>query len=236
VTGATAFAPVMRSPLHRAHERAGATFAMDDGWEYAASYADGGAGQRAMANAVAVVDVSPRGKVDLRGQLGELFARIARTSAGWERGRLLAIEPAPSEGHPGLIAPISAVWAILFCPSASLATRLEELEEPPATGRAMITEVSSQYSGMALTGPRTFDLLSRLTPFDLGSLEPGTVVGTRALEVTAFLLHRDLEPSVVELWVSSSYARYAWESVLELGAGLGAAPAGRDALSTRGWW
>jgi hypothetical protein len=70
----------------------------------------------------------------------------------------------------------------------------------------------------------------------VGGLEPGSVVATRALEVTAFLLHRDLEPSVVELWVSSSYARYAWESVLELGAGLGAAPSGRDALTDRGWW
>jgi glycine cleavage system aminomethyltransferase T len=235
VSASTTFAPVMRSPLHRAHERAGATFALDEGWEYAASYPDPAAVERATAQAVAVADVSARGKIDLRGDLGGLFTRIARTSEGWEPGQLVPIEPAPSEEHPGLIAPISAVWAILFCPPASLDTRLEELEEPPA-GSAMVTEVSSQYSGIALTGPRAFDLLARLTPFDLGELGPGAAVATRALEVTAFLLHRDLEPSVVELWVSSSHARYAWESILELGAGLGAAPVGRDAFAERGWW
>ncbi len=229
------FEPVMRSPLHRAHERLGATFGRDGEWEYPAAYAGetGEAGLRAVAEGVGVADVTARGKVDLRGAIGDLFARIARTSEGWEPGTIVPIEPAPSEEHPGLIAPISDRWAILFCPPASLDTRMEELDRPAGGASAMVTEISSQYVGVALTGPRTFDLLERLTAFDLRELEPDACVATRALELTAIMLRRG---PVVELWVSASSARYAWETVLHAGARLGAAPVGRDALSTLGWW
>jgi glycine cleavage system aminomethyltransferase T len=236
-TTTLAFDPVMRSPLHREHERMGATFARDGEWQYAASYGDtaaGNAGARALAQGVAIADITARGKVDLRGAIGGLFNRIARTSEGWEPGTIVPIEPAPSEEHPGLIAPISDRWAILFCPPASLETRLEELEEPAAGGGpAMVTEVSSQYTGIALTGPRTFELLERITAFDPALLEPDVCVATRALELTAIVLRRE---TVVELWVSSSSARYAWEAVLHTGAPMGIAPVGRDELASLGWW
>lgn len=238
--GTAVFDPVMRTPLHRQHERRNATFARDGAWEYAATYAGDAdvEGRRAMAHGVGIVDVSARGKIDLRGAIGGLFTRIARTSEGWQPGTIVAIEPAPSEAHPGLIAPISDIWAILFCPPDSVATRLDEMEEPVAEGRTMVTEVSSEYSGIALTGPRTFELLARVTGFDLDALEPGAAVATRLLDINGLLLHRDLDGdrTAVEVWVSSSYARYAWESMLSTGARHGAAPVGRDALTELGWW
>jgi glycine cleavage system aminomethyltransferase T len=233
----------MRSPLHRVHADLGVAFGRDGDWEYPAAYpaAAEAAGLVALTDGVAITDISARGKVDIRGAIGELFTRMARTSEGWEPGRIVPLEPAPSEEHPGLVAPISDVWAIVFCPPGSLDTRLEELEEPVADGSTMITEISSQYSGVALSGPRTFDLLARATPFDLDDLIPGTVVATRMLEINGLLAHREVGSggaarSVVELWVSSSYARYAWETVLAIGGPHGAAPLGRDALTERGWW
>ena len=231
-TPMTALEPVMRSPLHRAHELLGATFGRDGAWEYPASYG-GDAGARALAEGIGVADVTARGKIDLRGAIGGLFARIARTSEGWEPGTIVPIEPAPSEEHPGLIAPISDRWAILFCPPPSLDTRMEELDRPDTGGATMVTEVSSQYAGIALAGPATLDLLERLTPLDLRGLEPDVCAATRAMEVTTIILRR--EP-VVEMWVSASSARYAWEAVLQIGRRLGAAPVGRDALSSLGWW
>ncbi len=237
---APAFDPVMRSPLHARHRRRNVTFGRDGAWEYAATYPGDAEeeGRRAMAHGVGVADISARGKIDLRGAIGGLFSRIARTSEGWRPGSIVAIEPAPSEEHPGLIAPISDVWAILFCPPDSVTTRLEELDEPVPEGQTMITEVSSQYSGIALTGPRTFELLARVTPFDLDGLPSGAAVATRMLDINGMLLHRALDGdrSVVELWVSSSYARHAWESMMSIGARHGAAPVGRDALSEQGWW
>jgi glycine cleavage system aminomethyltransferase T len=234
--GATiAFEPVMRSPLHRLHERLGATFARDGEWEYPAAYGDAAeaAGRQALDSKVAFADVSARGKADLRGAIAGLFARIARTSEGWEPGTILPIEPAPSEEHPGLIAPISDRWAILFCPPPSLATRLDELEEPTTEGPTMVTEVSSQYAGIAVAGPRTLDLLRRLTEFDVAGLEPDSCVATRALELTTIVLRRD---PVIELWMSASSARYAWEALLSIGGPLGASPVGRDAVTGLGWW
>jgi glycine cleavage system aminomethyltransferase T len=234
------FEPVMRSPLTAAHRALGATFGRDGDWEYVAAY-DGAVearGREALASGVAVADISARGKVDVRGAIGELFTRIARTSEGWRPGEIVPLEPAPSEEHPGLVAPISDIWAIVFCPPSSLETRLDELDAPVAGGLTMVTEVSGQYTGIALTGPKTFDLLARITPFDLGRLEPGAAVATSMLEISGFMLHRDLgaERSVVELWVASTYARYAWQTVLATGGPHGAAPLGRAALDDLGWW
>jgi glycine cleavage system aminomethyltransferase T len=238
--GVVAFDPVMRSPLQRTHENLGATFGRDGDWAYPARYAEAteARGRYALTDGVAVTDISARGMVDVRGAIGGLFTRIARLSEGWQPGEIVPLEPAPSEEYPGFIAPISDIWAILFCPPASVETRLEELEAPVAEGLTMVTEVSSQYSGMALFGPRAFDVLARATEFDLAELEPGTAVATRMLEINGMLLHRDLghDRTVVELWVSSSYARYAWETVLAIGGPHGAAPVGRDALSEQGWW
>jgi hypothetical protein len=69
-------------------------------------------------------------------------------------------------------------------------------------------------------------------------LEPGAAVATSMLEISGFMLHRDLgaERSVVELWVASTYARYAWQTVLATGGPHGAAPLGRAALDDLGWW
>ena len=237
---AVTFEPVMRSPLTAAHRRLGATFGRDGDWEYVAAYPETveAKGHEALAGGVAVTDISARGKVDVRGAIGGLFTRIARTSEGWQPGEIVPLEPAPSEAHPGLVAPISDIWAIVFCPPPSLQTRLDELEEPVAGGLTMVTEVSGQYTGIALNGPASFELLARLTPFDLGRLEPGTAVATSMLEISGLMLHRDLgdERSVVEMWVASTYARYAWETVLATGGPHGAAPLGRDALSDQGWW
>jgi glycine cleavage system aminomethyltransferase T len=237
---ATVFDPVMRSPLQRTHEKLGATFGRDGDWAYPAAYAEAAEarGRHALTDGAAVADISARGKVDVRGAIGGLFTRIARLSEGWQPGQIVPLEPAPSEEHPGFVAPISDIWAIVFCPPSSVETRLEELEEPVAEGLTMVTEVSSQYSGMALFGPKAFDVLARATEFDLAALEPGTAVATRMLEINGMLLNRDLGEgrAVVELWISSSYARYAWETVLTIGGPLGAAPVGRDALAEQGWW
>src|SRR5207302_1399525 len=94
---AVAFEPMMRSPLHRAHEHLGATFDRDGAWQYPAAYADPAAGERALSDGVGIADVSARGTIDLRGPLDELFSRVARTSEGWEPGTIVPIEPAPSE-------------------------------------------------------------------------------------------------------------------------------------------
>ena len=85
---AATFEPVMRSPLTAAHRTLGATLGRDGDWEYAAAYdeATEARGHEAIASGVAVTDISARGKVDVRGAIGGLFSRIARTSEGWHPG------------------------------------------------------------------------------------------------------------------------------------------------------
>jgi glycine cleavage system aminomethyltransferase T len=230
--------PVMRSSVHRLHADLGARFVRDGPWEVPADYGDPSSESRALAGTVGVCDVTARGKVDLRGDIAPLLPRVVRASEGVERGWTMPLEPAPSESRPGVLARIGDDWALLSCRPTGLEAVLAKLEEPAGGGAVMVTDVSSHYAVFGLSGPRTFDLLRRLTGFDVGALAPGACASTRAMEVGAILVHRDAQGAspVVEVWVGSELGRYAWETIAAEGAPLGIAPVGREALERQGWW
>src|SRR5207249_3271027 len=105
-------APVRRSPIARMHAELGASFESEWGWEVAASYGDEAGERSALAGTVALVDVTPRGKIDLRGRIdraigaggGTLCARVADdwalllTGPGGEEPLLGTVEGAAGPG------------------------------------------------------------------------------------------------------------------------------------------
>lgn len=220
--------PLMRSPAYRQQRALGARFEVGDGWEVAADYGDPGSERKAIADAVAVVDVTARGKVDLRGSLARLLGHMALELAP---GRL-----AESSGEPrSLFARIGESWAVAFCPPPATALLLDRLQETVDPG-AMVTDVSCLLVGFALAGPRADELVRRLSSFDISRLGAGECAAVRLARVWALLLRRPFSIPVTEVYVSSEYGRYVWETLLEKGASLGVKPAGMQALCTLGWW
>jgi hypothetical protein len=49
------------------------------------------------------------------------------------------------------------------------------------------------------------------------------------------MVRRDLPMPVLEIYVATEYARYAWEALSGVVAGLGGAPVGWQALRAEGW-
>jgi aminomethyltransferase len=225
------FEPTKRAPAHRRHAEAGARFVTEGGWEVPADYGDGAEEAEALERSVAVADVSARAKVDLRGDVRPLTARLLGDD-GPPAGDLRRVGP---DHARGLLATIGDRWALLLGQPGSDQSHLAKLEGE-ASASVMVTDVASLWAGFAVAGPLAFDLLSRITGFDLQLLPPGSCAATRVLEVGGLLIHRDLPTTVVEVYVGAEYGKFGWEALLDAGHGLEARPAGWDALRARGWW
>ena len=55
------------------------------------------------------------------------------------------------------------------------------------------------------------------------------------MDVRALIVRRDLSVPVCEVYVATEYARYVWEALSSVVAGLGGAPVGWQALRAEGW-
>jgi len=209
------FAPVMRSPLTEHHRSLNAQLAMEHGWEVPRSYGDVEREGRAIREGLGIADVTARGKIDLRGAVDSSLANLLQT-------------------RNAQLARLSRDWALVFTPAASLKSALHLMEQA-ADRSTMVTDATSIYAGLALVGPRVPDLLLRLTAIDPAQLTPGHSVATQMLRIPAILLRRDLPSMVVEAYVASEFARYAWEAIFTAGHPLEPDAVGWDALRAEGW-
>jgi len=205
-------APIRRSPAARLSSRRGAVFIEEAGWEIPASYGDDAAERAAIRDDVAIADITARAKVDIRGDLPEeLFA------------------PAGAN-----VARITREWAVILGEPNTEADLLRALE-PLAGPRTMVTDVTHLFAGIALIGPRLPEVIERATSWDLATLARGEAVGAPIAEVRALVVRRDIAAVVLEVYVATELARYVWEALSGVVAGLGGAPVGWQALRAEGW-
>lgn len=208
-------APVMRSPITARHHKQGATLSTEDGWEVARHYRDVERERTAIREGLAIADITARGKIDLRGNVGSALASLPQT-----RGATLGR--------------ISRFWALVVTPPAGLAGSLALLTSA-ASRDTTVTDATSIYAGIALLGPRVPDLLSRLITANPESLLRGDCLATQLLRIPAILLGRELPLTVVEAYVPSEFASYAWDAIFNAAHPLAPELAGVDALRAQGW-
>ena len=206
---------VKRSPAHRQQLALGASFAREAKWEIPRLYGAVEDERRAVREGLGLADISARGKIDLRGSIDAAAARLPST-------------------EDAVLARISRRWALVLTTPAGLARGLSVLEAA-AQPSVLVTEASSIYAGFALVGPRVPEFLLRLTAIDPFELIARTCVAAQMLKVPVVLVRRDLPRIVVEAYLPSEYGRYAWESLMVIGAPLGVRPVGWDALRAEGW-
>src|SRR5690606_18335477 len=93
-----------------------------------------------------------------------------------------------------------------------------------------ISDVSQHYAALAVQGPRSREVLSRLWPqleglsyFGVATVEQAkTPVAVSRTGVTGDLGY--------ELWIEADHAVALWDAVAEAGAGHGAVPVGQEAV------
>ncbi len=232
--------PVRRSPMHEWHADHGARPLVAGQWIRPDHYGDPAAEVRNTRENVGIVDVSPLGKIDLRGEgVPELldFVYVNR----WRRldvGRVRYGAMCAEDGvvfDDGVTARLGEnrwymtttsggagrVWNWL---DEWLQTRFGDLD-------VRMTAVSDGDAAMNVAGPRSRELVERLTEgvdFDtFGYMQARTanVAGAEAL-----LLRIGFTGELsYEVHVPAGYGLAVWEALLETGADLGAAPFGIEA-------
>ncbi|HEY8677036.1 MAG TPA: hypothetical protein VIN39_00185 [Candidatus Dormibacteraeota bacterium] len=208
----TGIDPVMRTPAHRLHSLSGARFERLQGWEIPAAYGPVEVERAAIREGLAIADVTPRGKVDVRGPVDDILAGFTR-------------------GSEEQVARISAGWALLLT-SPGGGDHWLPIAERAAGPSGMATDATSLYTGIALLGPIADQLLARLTAVDTSTLGKGDAVGLQLARIPALLM---FGTRAIEIYAGSEYGRYLWRTIAALAGTLGGRPVGWEALAAEGW-
>ena len=188
------------------------------------AYADAKDEARRVREAVGLQDVSTLGKVDVRGPgidraLGSLNGRSDVAVLRLRPDRALAVTPT------GQAAAVSRLMTCVPDPGQ------------PGERAPVVTDLTSAYAALRVAGPRATDLLARVTGIDLrDSAIPDRKAAQTSLARVAVTLQRQDWGSLRTylLLFNRDVGEYAWDALLEAGAGLGLTPFGHAAAQTLG--
>lgn len=204
--------PTMRVPAHRLHADLGARFELLADWEVPVGYTTAAEEVEALRSSIGLVDISPRGKLDVRGALDRVLG----------------------PGLAGILpALISSTWALVLTDVGESEVKTDELQTR-AAATAMVTDATHLYAGFLLAGPLLEVALARLTTLDARSLSEAAV-GASLADVGAILVPRHTPSTLVEAYVDSEHGRYAFEVIHDVVSGLDGRVVGWEALRDWGW-
>jgi glycine cleavage system aminomethyltransferase T len=209
---------IKQTPLFNRHRQSGASWAEHHGWQVPASFTAAQDEAACVRNAAGIADLSWLLKIDLKGYG---LKGISAPGGGMFRWVLAPL-------HVLVTADPSAEKAVTESLRA-LSTAGSDLSLPPAV---YMTDVTSVYAQFLLAGPRSRDILSKLTSLDLAerSLPDLSCAESSLAHSHAIILRKDLEGiPAYHLLVSREYGEYLWDSVLHAGQEFNLAPFGLQA-------
>jgi sarcosine oxidase subunit alpha len=237
------FEPIRRSALQDWHEAHGASPLLAGQWVRPDHYGNPQAEADNVRNNVALIDVTPLGKLDLRGpdvaNLLELVYvnRWQKLEVGRVRyGAMVAEDGVVSDD--GVTGRLGAEHYLMTTTSSGAGAVWEALEDWLQTYRpewqVHVTAMTGGLTSINVAGPRSRDLLNRLVDdvdlspdaFPYFSVRTGTVAGVADCIIWRIGFTGELS---YEVHVPSGYALHVWETLLATGEDLGVAPFGVEA-------
>jgi 4-methylaminobutanoate oxidase (formaldehyde-forming) len=255
----TSARPFRRSPAYHLLEQAGACFGSKMGWERANFFAPEGrkpeieygwgqqnwqpwsnAEQRAARTAVALFDQTSFSKYLVTGRDAEQALQwLCTADVAVPPGRTVYTGMLNAHGTYEAditVTRLSAQEFLLVSSAASTERDKDHItRRMPAGLHASLVDVTSQYAVYGIMGPRSRDLLSRLTRRDLGD-EPFPF-GTSALIDLGYATVRATRITYVgelgwELYVPAEFAAGVYDDLMAAGADLGVANGGYYAIES----
>ncbi len=226
-----------RTALYERHLAHGARMVPFAGWEMPVQYAGVMDEHRAVRSAAGLFDVSHMGEFRVSGEGAEAFLQrltpnnVAKLKVGRahysalldERGRYL---------DDLLVYRLGGSEFMLVVNAANRESDLAWVEShcPPD---ATVEDISDDTALLALQGPRSVELLGRLTGSDLAGIryygfEQGEVAGRKALLSRTGYTGED----GFELYLAPEDAPEVWDALIDEGAESGLVPAGLGARDT----
>jgi sarcosine oxidase subunit alpha len=245
--GGRSFMPERATPLDGRHEAAGAVWMPAGQWRRPEYYAQPGIGREAcilaeagaVRNVVGMIDVGTLGKIELYGVDAGAFleriytARFAGMKPGSTRYGLM-VDESGVVIDDGVIARLAPEHFYFTTTTTGSATVYRELTRLNAMWRMEvgIVNVTGHYAAINLAGPKSREVLARLTTLDLSEAS-FPYLGAREAEV-AGLPARLLRVGFVgelgyEIHVPASGAVHLWDALMREGAAHGIRPFGVEA-------
>jgi len=226
------------TPLHKVHEGLGASLTDFAGWLMPLRYGSETAEHQAVRTAAGLFDLSHMGEIAVHGAAAPdlldyaLVGHLSKLTAG--RARYTMICDADGGVLDDLIVyRIDDDDFLVVANAANHAVVLAALTERAAGFDATVTDRTDEWALLALQGPRTVEILRRLTDAPLDDLKyysshPATVAGYPVLLARTGYTGED----GFELFAKPDAAEPLWTALTEAGTGDGLIPAGLAARDT----
>ncbi|GEL17377.1 2Fe-2S iron-sulfur cluster-binding protein [Pseudonocardia asaccharolytica] len=237
------FEPVRHSPMQAWHERQGAVPLVAGQWIRPEHYGDPAAEVRTVRNAVGIIDVTPIGKLDLRGpDVPELLNLLYVNK--WNNlgvGRVRYGVMCAEDGvvlDDGVTGRLGEQHYLMSTTSSGAGTVWEWVENWLQTEhpdwQVHVTPVTTAYASINVAGPRSRELVGRLAEgvdlspeaFGYMNVRTGTVAGVPDCVLWRIGFTGELS---YEIHVPAAFGLHVWEALMSAGADLGVAPFGIEA-------
>ncbi len=237
------FEPVRYSPLQPWHEAHGATPLVAGQWIRPDRYGDPAAEVRNVRRAVGIIDVTPLGKIDLRGpDVPKLLNLVyvnkwSKLTEGAVRYGVMCAEDGVvfDDGVTGHLGPDHYLMSTTSSGAESVLTFLEHLlatDHPD--WQIHLTPMTSEYASINIAGPNSRTLLRRLAgdvdldpeAFPYMNVRTATIAGVPHCLAWRIGFTGELS---FEIHVPADQGLHVWEALLDTGRDLGAAPFGVEA-------
>lgn len=208
-----------QTSLFHEHERAGASFIEHHGWYIPAYFTRAQEEAQQLLKGAGLTDMSWMTKLDLKGY-GLKTTPALSAGCAWCLGPqhyLITCKPPERE---------SVIRDLFSFPVP------QDLSLPPPI---YVTDMTSVYAQFLLAGPRSRDILRKLTSFNVYALENLACGQTNIAHVHSTVLRNDLGSVwAFHILVSREYGESVWEAVLHAGHEFQLTPFGLDALESIG--
>ncbi len=237
------FEPVRRSPMHHWHVQHGARALVAGQWIRPDHYGDPQSEARNVRERVGIIDVTPLGKLDLRGpDVPQLLNAVyvnkwSKLEVGSVRYGVMCGEDGVvmDDGVTGRLSPERYLMSTTSSGAAAVWEHLESvLQTQHPDWQVHVTPLTTYYASINVAGPRSRQLLSRLTDgldlspeaFPYMRVRTGRVAGVDDCLMWRIGFTGELS---YELHVPASYGLHVWEALLADGQDLGVAAFGVEA-------
>jgi sarcosine oxidase subunit alpha len=235
--------PVRVSPIQPWHAANGARPLVAGQWIRPDHYGDAAAEVRRVRERVGIIDVTPLGKLDLRGPdvaklLDAVYVnRWSSLKTGQVRYGVMCADDGVvmDDGVTGRLGEDHYLMTTTSTGAAAVWEHLERvLQTEHPDWQVHVTPLTTYYASINVAGPRSRDLLGRLVDgIDLSAdafrymrVRTATIAGVPDCVVWRIGFTGELS---FEIHVPASYGLHVWEALLERGRDLGVGPFGVEA-------
>lgn len=225
--------PERHTAMYHAQLAMGAIMDDADGWQLPAHYGDASREAVWLRETVGVSDVSPIGKVRVvGGDAAQAVKALLPGAGGLPIGSVSEADSPLERGGKLLSARLAPDEFVVLTPAGVAPFAVNTMQ----SGRwncAYAIDVTSGLCGVAIVGPATQEMMSRITEIDTSprALPDLSCVQSRFADVQGLLLRRDVNGiAMYQLYTGREFGEYLWEVLIEATHEVGGGPVGTEAL------